>query len=376
MSQVKIFHVITTINRGGAENHLLELVSHQVGQGFEVAVAYLKGNGYWSTAFRSLGVQVIDLKMSRYGDIKPIFKLRSLIKEFKPSVIHAHLPPAELYTRLSLSGISPKALPLLISKHNNEPFYKGLGHRSVGRWVAKRANSIIAISTAVKDYIIRELGVLPEKVTTIHYGINSAPYEYITEDEVRKLRQEWSVADGEYLIGTVARLVPQKALHVLLEGFALYLKTSNRPPKLALIGTGPLEPELKLLATNLGIQERIIWAGFREDIPLVMNALELFTLTSIYEGFGLVLLEAMAAAKPVVASYVSAIPEIVNDKVTGILIPPERPDCVAEAFKLFEINEIRMSFGKAGRDRVKSDFTIKQMVEKTDLVYINCLGEK
>jgi len=375
-SDIKVFHTITCINRGGAENHLVDLVKEQVHKNCQVTVAYLKGDAYWHQTLTSLGVRVVHLKLRHYGDIRPAIKLRSLIHEFQPDIIHAHLPPAELYTRIALLGIFSNNLPFIISKHNDQPFYQGIGQRLIGGWVARRAKHLIAISNAVnKNTCIKNLGYSPNKVATIYYGIDTVPYEKVQAEAIQAVRSAWFVTDDTYLIGTVARLVPQKALHILLEGFSLYLKMATKPVKLVLVGAGVLEADLKILATQLGIQNYVIWAGFREDIHAVMNALDVFTLTSVYEGLGLVLLEAMSAGKPVIATNVSAIPEVVKNEVTGILVPPQDPMSLAKGFQFFEDNEIRIKFGIAGRKLVKESFTLNCMIEQTLSLYNQCLKE-
>lgn len=371
---MKILHIITTINRGGAENHLASLIDGQVKRGCKITVVFLKGDGYWCQFLEALGVQVIGLGLRHYGDIKPVLKLRSIINSLNPDIIHAHLAPAELYTRIALLGISSCPIPLVISKHNDEEFYQGLGQRLIGRWVAKRASKMIAISDVVKtNHCINYLGFSSEKVTTVYYGIDPTPYQKVSDQEIKKIRSLWAVTDETYLIGTVARLVPQKALHILLEGFSLYLKTATKPTKLVIVGVGTLESDLKNRAMDLGIQKEVIWAGFREDIPVVMNALDVFALTSEYEGLGLVLLEAMSASKPVVASNISAIPEVVSDGITGILFTPKNSVALAEGFKFLEDKEVRLRFGIAGKEKVKTHFTLDKMIDQTLIVYDRCI---
>lgn len=368
----KILHIITTIDRGGGENHLVDLIKGQIAHGFRVQVAYLKGSGYWESALKKTGVEVIALELSRYGDLKPLLKLWELLKHYHPDIVHAHMPPAELYTRIALKLYRGQPL-FVITKHNDEPFYRGRGHKLLGKWVAKRASRIITISDSVNHYICAELGCSSEKVVTINYGIDPMLYEKVDAESINLLRQTWDLNDETYLVGTVARLVPQKALHILLEGFATYLQIATQSAKLVVVGVGPLEADLKKRAAQLKIQEHVLWTGFREDIPIIMNALDVFALTSIYEGFGRVLLEAMAAAKPVVASCVSAIPEVVEDKATGILVPPEQPISLANAFKFFEDDRARTLFGTAGRQRVKEHFTLNNMIERTIEVYRECI---
>ncbi|MEL7067705.1 MAG: glycosyltransferase [Cyanobacteria bacterium J06581_3] len=365
---MRILHAITTINRGGAENHLVELVEGQVNLGYAVLVIYLKGDCYWRDFFEQFDAKAICLNLKFYGDVRPCLRLRSHITHFQPDIIHAHLPPAELYTRLALIGLP--SYPLVISKHNDEPFYKVKGQRWLARNIAKRANQLIAISESVRHNVcLQELACPPAKVHTVYYGIDYTPYGTVAETDVSQLRDRWSISPDTYLIGTVARLAPQKSLHTLLQGFSLYLQNNPSKTKLVIVGQGPLEAKLKQQAHDLNIQSDVIWAGYREDIPAVMNAIDLFALTSKYEGFGLVLLEAMAAKKPVVASNISAIPEVVDDGVTGLLVPPEDPHELAQAFRFFEEAAKRAQYGIAGKTRALEKFSPKKMIAKTQFVY-------
>ena len=175
------------------------------------------------------------------------------------------------------------------------------------------------------------------------------------------------------VIGTVGRLVPQKALHVLLEGYAHYRALSSRPSRLVVVGSGPLESELKARAVELGLADAMVWAGFREDIPVVMSSLDVFALSSQYEGFGIVLLEAMAAGKPVVATKVSAIPEVIEDCVTGLLCPVGDACAFGAAIKQLENTALLEKLGTAGRKRA-GEFTMDRMVDATLAAYAEALG--
>lgn len=366
---MRILHVITTINRGGAENHLASLVEGQA-RTHKVSIAYLKGDGYWTSRFREMGASTVNLGMGFYGDPAPLLRLRSVIRAWSPDLLHAHLPPAELYARLALLGTSPERLPMVISKHNDESFFKKPGHRLVGRWVARRAGRIIAISRAVGNYM-RTQGMVdrPGKLATIHYGLDAECFAPKDAGQPDQIRSGWGVGSDEYLVGTVARLVPQKSLHVLLDGFARYLAQAKRPARLVMVGKGPLESELKSQAESLGLGDRIIWAGFREDIPSVMRSLDVFALTSSYEGFGLVLLEAMAAGRAVVGTRVSAIPEVVDHGKTGILVSPGDSMEVAEALLALEDPATRGPMGAEGRIRASGCFSLERMLESTEDVY-------
>ena len=369
---MKILHVITTINRGGAENHLVDLVAGQSSAGAEVCLVYLKGDGYWASKLVSVGCSVFSLGLRRYGEIKPLLRLGRLLREFRPDIIHAHMPPAELYSRLAVMifRISGR---FIISKHNDERFYPGWGQRFVGRWVLCHAKRVIAISGAVNSYVEANLRPHSGQVVTVHYGIDPTPYRLISPEIVSGVRADWGVPEGAHVIGTVARFVPQKALHVLLKAYANYRDSALQDSRLVLVGRGPLEDDLKHLVASLGIEHAVVWAGFREDIQAVMCAFDCFALTSKYEGFGLVLLEAMAAGRPIVATAVSAIPEVVEDGVTGILCPTGDVESVAAALSRLAEPGMQASFGEAGALRVEKSFSIDNMVGKTMSIYQECL---
>lgn len=368
---MKILHIITAINRGGAENHLRDLIEGQTnGLGYKVACAYLKGDGYWKENIESLGVNVYPLGLSSYGEIRPLLALVGIIGKFRPDIVHAHLAPAELYTRLAL--IRYPNLPFVISRHNESRFYRGPGADLIERWVVKRANRIIAISNSVKKFYSERWPEFPgSRIDVVHYGIDPSPFQKADPANVSALREEWGGDASTILIGCVARLVPAKALDILLEGFAKFLSIKNTPrTKLVIVGSGPLEERLKNLGCQLGINDRIIWAGFRQDIPTVINALDIFALTSITEGFGLVLIEAMASGKPVIATRVSAIPEIVIPDKTGILITPNNPTAVSESLvTLTGSLDLRRTYGKNGRELVVKKFGIERMCLETAELY-------
>ena len=357
----RILHVITAIGRGGAENHLVDLVRHQRACGHAVTVAYLRGNGYWAETFREMGATVHDLGLRCYGDWRPLRKLRRVIDDGAFDLVHAHLPPAELYVRFALFG---SALPMLITKHNEERFCRLPGHRLLGRWVGARAAHIITISDAVKRYIAGNgLGLDARKLHTVYYGIDAGEFGGM---DGGSLREEWGIPRDALVIGFVGRLVEQKDIGTLIRGLAQFPKA-----RLVIVGTGPVEAAMRRLAEKLGVTDRIVWAGFRDDIQRVMSAFDIFALTSIYEGFGLVLAEAMASRRVIVATRVGSIPEVVGE--TGLLVNPRSPGELAAAFQQLSDRSLRERLGEAGRQRVLDEFPLERMWQATDSLYEQCL---
>jgi len=370
----RVLHVITSINRGGAENHLTDLVKGQIEAGFDIAVAYLRGDGYWTGRLRSFGAEVLPLDLKYYGELKPVFRLKKIIQQFKPDFLHAHMPPAEVYCRLALGVVFGGGLHFVISKHNDDRFYPGRFASLLGRWVVRRAQFVIVISKAVGRVISNGLHLAPEKIRLVYYGLDITPYLSPSEFSIQELRAEWGLKDGDLCIGTVARLEPQKSIETLVEGFHEFCSSRSGNAKLVIVGRGKLLENLKHQAREIGVFDRIVWAGFRDDIPVVMAAFDIFALSSIYEGFGLVLLEAMAAKKPVVATRVSAIPEVVEEGKTGILVSPRTPSEFARAFRILEDPELRQTYGRQGRQRTHSEFSVQRMVSESMKVYGECLS--
>jgi glycosyltransferase involved in cell wall biosynthesis len=217
-------------------------------------------------------------------------------------IIHAHLPRAELITRFSVAQQN-----FVISRHNAEPFFPGapkLFSILLSRLVTRRANLCIAISKAVQNYLMNSKEVSPKA--------NSAVVLYGYQKQ--RILNSRILSDGSknYQIGTIARLVPQKDFPTLLRAFALIVEQIPQAT-LSIVGSGPLESDLKKLADELGIRKKIDWQGRRGDIDNYLQSIDLFLLTSIYEGFGLVLLEAMANRVPIIAAKNSAIPEVIGD---------------------------------------------------------------
>ncbi len=370
---LRILHGITAIGRGGAENHLLSLIRDQVAGGDQVAVAFLKPPTYWAGELEQLGVRVLHLGLERYGQVGPWIRLRHFIRDFQPDIVHAHLPPAELYLRLALMGVG--GVPLVITKHNDEPFCGCVGERFLGRWVAGRAARVIAISEAVRAYITGPaLGLAPEKVEVIPYGIDPRPFEGVSDAVRISVRSGLGLSETDFVVGFIGRLVPQKDLPCLIRGVQLFCRT-HLSGRLLIVGTGEEEKRLRRIVQMSGMEDRVIWAGFREDIPEILSAMDVLALCSRYEGFGLVLLEAMAARRPVLASRVSAIPEVVDDGKTGLLVPVGDPEGVSKALLQLADPQVRRLFGETGAARVRERFSLPLMCRRTRSVYAQVLAD-
>ncbi len=295
---MKVLHVITTIDRGGAENQLLLLVREQVKLGHEVSVFPLKGKLELEQQFAAYGATILS-KSSNVSFIFQILALKSLSKKF--TVIHAHLPRAEILTALTSKG------KFVLSRHNCESFIPskpGAISSFLSRVVCKRAYAVIAISETVKIYLEETNEVAANQIKIVRYGFD----KNIKYSD----KQDAPILQGNPIIGTISRLTPQKDLQTLILAFSKIV-CDHQNARLIIVGEGILKESLQVLTSKLGIADKVDWLG-RTSSPLeVISQMTTFVMTSKYEGFGLVVLEAISQGVPVIASNNPTFSEIFHD---------------------------------------------------------------
>lgn len=243
------------------------------------------------------------------------------------------------------------------------------------RWLdaplAALASAIVANSLATAQRF-RFAHWAAAKVTVIHNGVDVAAFQAAPRPS--PLRTAWGGASGLRLVGNVSRLVPFKGQRYFLRAAAL-LAMQHKEVRFIVVGDGPLRGELEEEARRLGLGARLHFAGHREDIPNVMAALDVFVLSSLEEHFGRVLIEAMAAETPVVATAAGGVPEIIEDGRSGILVPPGDADALADAISRLLCDEaLRRSVAEAGARRVASHFSIQQHAERVERLYARLLS--
>jgi glycosyltransferase involved in cell wall biosynthesis len=283
--------------------------------GHDVHIIPLKGKLELLDEFAAQGC-VVHVNAVGINPLLQAVRIMKLQRLIKPEVIHAHLPRAELI----LSILITKSLKI-VSKHNTEIFFPN-GNKVVSRIMSKfveyRSNEIITISKAVKRFLIQS-GELKKskKLHTVLYGMNQ---EVRFDDKAKKkMFLEFGVPEGTKIFGTISRLAPQKDLKTQLTAFNSYLQLDPNA-LLVVIGEGPLQSELEKEAKALGCDENIIWYGKTPYIAEALQIFDVFLLSSLYEGLGLVLLEAIASKVPILASNNSAIPEVLGNDFPGLFV--------------------------------------------------------
>ncbi|MFT5733430.1 MAG: glycosyltransferase involved in cell wall biosynthesis [Planctomycetota bacterium] len=369
---MKILHVLTTLDVGGAEMHVLKQVRGQVARGHEVRVAYLKGQGTLAPDFRDAGASDI-----RHVPGGPLFPLRLRGWLGWCDIVHSHLLKADALTAAAVL-LAGKRRRYLSGKHNDEQVLNrplvSFVHGLIGRVPART----IVLSDHVGRFIEEKGRVPRSRQSRVYYGLDPAPFEEAARSVDRDtVLAEFGFAPDDVVFLCVARFARQKAHEILLAATAR-ARAKNPSIKLLLVGDDPFGDERERalgVAQELGLSDAqgqgvAVFAGIRRDVPSLMAAADCFVMASRWEGLGLVFLEAMATSRPVLSTTVSAIPEVVINGETGRLVPPDDSEAMASAMlELAESSELRSRLGAAGHARVVERFGLDVMVDDTLSVY-------
>ena len=373
--RIRVLQVITSLERGGAENHLLALLTHADRDGFEFEAAVLRGEGELVSTFRDAGIPVHLLKARNRLDPLALSRLVALLRRGKYDIVHSHLFRADIFAGLAVAQMGEHA-PLLVStRHNDDRFFLnpfvGIAHYMV----SAQQDLIIAISDHIARFTVSRGVRDPARVRRVYHGIEPTVTAALERDGQR-IRADLGIAPSEFVVGNVGRLALQKGQRHLIGAMPLLLERVPRAHAV-IAGSGDLEDYLRDLALEVGVADRVHVLGPRRDVPALMHAMDVFAMPSIWEGFGLVLLEAMAAGRPIVASRVATIPEVVLDGETGVLVPAGDPVALADALAGLAMDSARArAYGDAGRERLRTQFSIEKMVGDTELLYRELLEER
>jgi glycosyltransferase involved in cell wall biosynthesis len=350
---------------GGTEGQLLELASRLDGRRFNVLVCSLKPEGPIAREMRERGIRVVALNGRGPWDLRVLYRLFRLVRKERPEILHAFLGFANLAASLvgRLLGV-----PVIIWSYRDVEVWKTRTHWMVDRMGARRVAAITCCSDAVRRFVLARLNGHASKLVTIHNGINPDAFS----SPPAASRSELKLRDGGFVIGTVSRLdEPKKGLAVLLQALANLAGRDGVPAwQCLLVGDGPARERLRSLAEELGLRERVVFAGMRRDVPSLLSAMDVFVCPSLYEGFGIAIVEAMAAGRPVIASAVGGIPEIVVHEDTGLLVPPGDAVALADAIVALLAHPDRArAMGARGRARAREKFSMETAVQRHQQLY-------
>jgi glycosyltransferase involved in cell wall biosynthesis len=311
------------------------------------------------------GLDLVPLAPMTEMDLSAAWKLSRLMKQLRPDVIHAHDPHgvAMAALALSMSGArTPRPLPPLIASRRVDFHIKG---NALSRWKYRQVDCFICASDAIRQMLLSD-GIPADHAVTVHEGIDlgrvaAAPPANLHADL-------WLPHDAP-IVGNVAALVPHKGQRHLIEAAAIVV-TKVPDARFVIAGDGELRPVLERQIKERRLEKHVFLVGFRPDILSVHKAFDVFVMSSVTEGLGTSLLDAMACAKPVVATTAGGMPEVVVEGETGVLVPPRDHEAMADAIVLLlRDRALRSRMGQAGEARVRERFSSERMVENTLAVY-------
>jgi glycosyltransferase involved in cell wall biosynthesis len=375
-SPTRLLWLVDSLGAGGAEALVVTFAEGVDRTKHQLFVACLSGaNGVNAQRLIERGVPVIDLRARNLRDVAAFRRLLAVIREHRIELIHAHLTYSSIWSAIAsrLTKV-PAIASLHVSPNATRTLQDSALHRVatdlrdrlmraiLNRW----SRIVVMVSGALRDdYLAR--GLAPQKVRVVHNGIELDRFRRPRAESRARLERELGIPGGAPIIATVAVLRPKKGIEVLLEA-----ARSVRKAYFVIIGDGPLRAEWTKLAETLGVADRVRWAGFRSDVDALLAGCDLFVHPSLDDAFPTVLLEAMAAGLPIVASRVGGIPEIVNPGVTGELVPPGDPAALAAAINALLGSDDTMRLMRTAAESNASRFSTAAWIDRLSAVYREC----
>lgn len=326
MKKYRVLHLIDHLGLGGAQEVLLGLVKHADRERFEPEVAALYGRGVCWERLAGFGVPVYSLSRSKFV---PFYlpALYRLCRRGRFDVVVTHLDASLVLGNVvgRLAGVRERIVythcdPERLRRH---PLYLYLRRR-----VQPLATHVVAVYSGARDFIVQHEGIPAERVSVVHNGIDAERFQ--TDPALRAgARAEWAIPPGAPVLYGAGRLTYQKHFHAFLR---IAAQVAERVPELRVLvaGVGPDESDLRRLADQLGLHEKVRFLGYVADATRLYAASDVFLLTSRYETTPLVVLEAMAARVPVVATPVGSVAEVFEDGVEAFFVPHDNEDLFAE----------------------------------------------
>lgn len=384
MEKTKIIYVIGSLDIGGGEGQLVETVVRLNRDKFEPVIYCITHKGVLASLVEGEGIRVETVgsraktKYGRYNPlliyftIKYLWRLYRMIQSDKPDIVQGCLFHGYIAGTLTskLAGV-----PIILSNRWSLGIFKEKKwHYLFLERISNRFNRLlITNSQAVREDVIRQEKVDPEKVIVIYNGVDTDKFRPNLIDPLAK-KKELSLPPEDKVVGVIANLHHYKGHTYFLKAASL-VKEKFPQVKFLLLGDGPERENLKGQAQSLSLEKDVLFLGVREDVAEILSIMDISVLPSFEEGFSNTILESMAAGIPMVATSVGGNPEAVLDGVTGFLVPPRDEKALAQALlKLLEDDDLRKSMAKSSRERAVENFGMKRLIEETEGLYLDLLN--
>jgi glycosyltransferase involved in cell wall biosynthesis len=374
--RIKILHLITNFSLGGAQDYLYNVVQGLDRNIFDIYIAG-RFEGEWIERFQGInGAKVLNIKtlnrdISIFKDIKAIFEIYHLIKKYKIQIIHTHSSKAGIIGRTS--AFLAKARLIIHTVHGYPfhdfmPLWQKYSFIFIEKIVSKFTDGLIFVSEKDKRTGY-QFGITAKRFNeTIYNPIDYSPFINTTNrDETRKY---FGFEDTNYVIGFTGRFSEQKAVDNLVDAFAEVNKLEPQT-RLLLVGDGSLKEKITKQIQQLGLTKLVNITGFRNDVPTLLKAMDIFVMTSLWEGLSRSLIEAMYAKLPIVATDVGGTSDAVQHQITGLLVKPKNIEEIKRAIIEFIDNPEKANLlSQEGHKWSISNFEITRMQNKINNLYI------
>ena len=359
-AKVRVLQVIGSMHLGGAENVVVNIARGLDRERFDLAVCCTRELGVLASRLSDQGVEVrlVGPQRRALRHLTPL-RLQRLIWQWRPDVVHTHGVPAMLHTGpLSLLGTLPPWVHTFHFGNYGPPRDRD---SKMERAFSRRATRLIAVSDAQRAALIRHYDVRPDHIATIHNGVGENPFVNDPTTRTRK-RAELGLGADAIVLGCVAVLSEQKGIPYFLQAADTILAHDPRI-RIVIVGGGPHEAPLRQQAAALACGERILFTGWRPDSLEILPALDMFVMPSLWEAMPMVLLEAMAARRPIVVTDVGENRAIVQDGRCGVVIPPRNAEAISTAvLSLLAQPDSANEMGARAEVRFREHFTTAHMV--------------
>jgi len=372
MGRIRVLHSLESVSSGGVEQRRLSLARHLDPQIYEQQLICTKAIKSLPTQFKDAGCKITEVGAFRSILDLPRYKhaLR-VIREFRPHIIHG-----AVFEGVAMSAIAGTlgCVPVIIGEETSNPINRSWRGNFIYKGITALTHHMVAVSPAVEIYLTEKIGLARNKVSVIPNGVSEKKRPSV--ESTINLRIKLGLTEKDFVIGTVGRLFDEcKRISDIIKAMPIVVSEIENA-KLLVVGAGPDESYLQNLAKSLGIADRILFVGYQAETRQFYEIMNVFVLASAHEAFGLVLVEAMFARLPVVATRVGGVPGVVDDGETAILCDPFSPNQLANHIVMFFRNPImRENFGLAGQKKAVKEFSEKRYVGDIDCLYQSLLGK-
>ncbi len=359
---IRLLFVTNSLDKGGLEEVILMYAKFFDRRRYDVAVAYRKG-GHTVTELSALPY----LQLYCYDGDSRWVRMKNLLGFFdavRPDLVHNH------FTWLGAIAGYVKSIPCVETIHNEYGFFS-TGQRIAYSILSMFVNRCIAVSQEVKEYSAKTFFFLSHgKITVVHNGVDTVRFRPLPDKSV--VRTSLGLGHEDFVIGFIGRLEEQKGIRYLLES-AKELNASYSHLKFVIAGEGTLRRDLEEMTASLGLHN-VIFLGYRRDTPELYNAFDVFVLPSLYEGFPMSVIEAMASGCAVIATRTGGTGEAIDNEITGMLIEVKQAQSITNALKTLISNpRAGVEMGIKGREKVLKDFSVDAMIFRTEKVYADLI---